>query len=183
MWCKPFSTSTPKPRAEGSIPSAPAIQRSETAWFRSFFGTFWADCFGRTSGDAVLTLKSSHPLPTIPPDFVRCSIKKASKHQLPRLGIRQPGEPLYCFMWRNFCAGSKFKSCCNPRQSGGVRLDVVQLRDFRGGVPQEIGYLTGREGFDAAVRLLYSVDQRGGESVSNSWNSIWGFIFHYFLIF
>ena len=82
-----FSTSTPKPRAEGSIPSAPAIQRSETAWFRSFFGTFWAACFRQTADDAILTLKSYHPLPTIPSCFVRYSIKKASKHQLPRLGI------------------------------------------------------------------------------------------------
>ena len=43
--CKTFSTSTPKPRAEGSIPSAPAIQRSETIWFRSFFGTFLVSYF------------------------------------------------------------------------------------------------------------------------------------------
>ena len=31
---------------------------------------------------------------------------------------------------------------------------------------QKIGYLTGREGFDAAVRLFYSVDQRGGKGVA-----------------
>ena len=31
---------------------------------------------------------------------------------------------------------------------------------------QKIGHLTGREGFDAAVWLLYSIDQCGGEGVA-----------------
>ena len=57
----------------------PCHPKVETAWFRLFFGTFWAACFEQTAGDAILTLKSSHPLLTIPPRFVRCSIKKASR--------------------------------------------------------------------------------------------------------
>lgn len=31
---------------------------------------------------------------------------------------------------------------------------------------QEVGYLPRREGFDAAVQPLYSIDQDGGKSVS-----------------
>ena len=110
-------------------------------------------------------LKLLYPLAMIPTHFVCCSIKKAPKHQLLRLGKRQLGELLYCFMWRNFCVGSEFKSRCDSRQPGGVFLHVVELGDLGGGVPQEIGHLTGREGSDAAVRLLDSIDQHGGEGV------------------
>ena len=62
--------------------------------------------------------------------------------------------------------GSEFKSHCDPRQPGGVLFDIVQLRDLGGRVAQKVGHLTGREGSDAAVRLFYSVDQRGGEGVT-----------------
>ncbi|MBP3521379.1 MAG: hypothetical protein J6J87_08555, partial [Oscillospiraceae bacterium] len=72
-------TSTPKPRAEGSSPSAPAKKPAvffENGGFSALFGRV---DFERTAGDAQMMLKSSYPLPTILPHSVRYSIKKESK--------------------------------------------------------------------------------------------------------
>ena len=53
----------------------------------------------------------------------------------------------------------------DPGQPGGVLLHVVELRDLRRGVAQQVSHLPGREGADRAIRLFDSVDQIGGEGV------------------
>ena len=53
-----------------------------------------------------------------------------------------------------FLHGSQLEPRRDPSQTGGVPFDVVEFCDFRGGVPQEVCYLAGREGIDGAVGLL-----------------------------
>ena len=56
---------SPKPRAEGSSPSAPAIEKPETVGFGLFPALFLESGLERIAGAAHLRLKSSYLLPTI----------------------------------------------------------------------------------------------------------------------
>ena len=60
---------------------------------------------------------------------------------------------------------SQLESVGDPVQSGGILLHVVQLRDLRGGVAQQVRHLPGRQGLEAAVRLFHAVYQVGGKGV------------------
>ena len=61
---------------------------------------------------------------------------------------------------------SEIEPSGNPGQPGRVLFHVVEFCDFRGGVAEKVGHLSGREGADGSIRLFDSVDQIGGEGVS-----------------
>ena len=63
---------------------------------------------------------------------------------------------------------SEIESCRDPCQAGGILFHVVEFCDLRGGVAEEVGHLSGREGADGSIRLFDSVDQIGGEGVSEA---------------
>ena len=65
-----------------------------------------------------------------------------------------------------FGGASELEPGGDPGQAGGILFHIVELRDLRGGVPQQVGHLPGGEGPEAAVRLLHPVDQVGGEGVA-----------------
>ena len=90
---------------------------------------------------------------------VCCSIILASKFCAPdRLVFGQGRVFLEVF--------SEIESCRDPCQAGGILFHVVEFCDFRGGVAEKVGHLSGREGADGSIRLFDSVDQIGGEGVS-----------------
>ena len=98
-----LSASTPKPRAEGSIPSAPATQKPETESFGCFFALFRQVYFWRTANDALLMLKLSCLVVSILTVSVRCSINKASPAStIPPAGVPARGvfSVLYWFIAR-----------------------------------------------------------------------------------
>ena len=76
---------SPKPRAEGSSPSAPATKPAVFFENGGFSALFRRVGFEQTAGDAQMLLKSSHLLPTILPRSVRYSIKKASLRGAPQV--------------------------------------------------------------------------------------------------
>ena len=97
-------------------------------FFRHFLGgLFWADrgqcCFDAQIGPSAADDSAR---------FRPLQHQKSIKASAPQIGICQPEGPSCCFMRGIFCVGSEFKSRCDPRQSGGVFLDIVQFRDFRG---------------------------------------------------
>lgn len=59
---------------------------------------------------------------------------------------------------------SEFESGGDPSQACGVLFHIVEFRDFRGGMTEEVGDLP--EGEDRSVLLLHAVDQVGGEGVA-----------------
>ena len=66
----------------------------------------------------------------------------------------------------SFLRASEIESCRDSCQAGGILFHVVEFCDLRGGVAEEVGHLSGREGADRSIRLFDSVDQIGGEGVS-----------------
>ena len=62
--------------------------------------------------------------------------------------------------------GSEFKSRRDSRQPRGIFPHILELSDLGGSMAQKVSHLAGREGFDATIRLFYSVDQRSGEGVA-----------------
>ena len=61
---------------------------------------------------------------------------------------------------------SESESCQDPCQAGGILFHVVEFCDLRGRAAEEVGHLSGREGAERSIRLFDSVDQIGGEGVS-----------------
>ena len=51
----------------------------------------------------------------------------------------------------------QLEAVCNPDQSGGILFHVIQFRDLRGGMTQEVGYLPWRQRFQAPVLLPNTV--------------------------
>ena len=60
---------------------------------------------------------------------------------------------------------SQLESVGDPVQSGGVLLHIVQFRDLRGGVTQEVHHLPGRQGAEAPGLLPDAVHQAGGKGM------------------
>ena len=153
MSANAFSTSTPKPRAEGSNPSAPAKDLARNSLeFRAFLVFLGGGMRSTMPLSMACILRFfriwSYPFLTFP------SGTSSINHQKFGAAI------LLC--WPR----SKIEPVCYPLQAGRVFLDIVHLGNLRGTVAQEVGYLAGRECHEGSVRLFYAVDQRTAECVS-----------------
>ena len=141
------STSTPKPRAEGSSPSAPATKPAKTLGFRRF--AFCTCCMGvgcilvRTPGfliwfdpfSTVLIPSSTQNAP----DFGCFRMKSGAS--LFFAGFRaQNFRHLFCPLCRY---GSQVEVVGDSTQSGCILFNIVQLCDLRGGVAQQVCHLAG----------------------------------------
>ena len=130
-----FPTSTPKPRAGGANPSAPAKDLSDgkshlarnPLEFRAFL-VFWG---GGVRSGVLLSFAYilllfriwSYPFLTLPSGTASINHQNFGVHPL--------------FRW----SLSKIELVCDSLQAGRVFFDVVHLGYLRGAVAQQVGYL------------------------------------------
>ena len=158
---------SPKPRAEGSSPSAPAKKPAKTLGFRRF--PFFMCCIAiwcilvRISGFPTRPYRlHPSPAPKTHPVSPFSGFSGCVSLFFPLLTCKISRIFFVHFaMWL-----LKIEVIGDTTQTGCVLFNIIQFCDLAGAVAQQVCYLPGRERFDGAVLLLDTIHQAGSEGVS-----------------